>query len=335
AMVGAARPESRRGDWAHWVERAEAVLAPLLHAAALGGTGMDSVLGWVLRHDAATPRATLCGHGATIPSDVLAGLIATDGREQSGIWSTAAGVLAAYRSEAALKNAGAPNFEPAEFGAGRDTVYICSPAEHQAAAAPIVVAFLTAVRSHTFARAAEAFRAGRPPPPHVLLALDEVANIAPLPDLPATVSEAGGQGLLMLACLQDLSQARRRWGPEADGLLTLFGTKVVLGGLAERSTLELVSLLSGDEPYASPSVHRNAWWARPSRSEGWSVAHRPRLAPDAVRQLAPGTALVLAGSHPPAMIAVPPWNSVAPFAPRRRLEVPSPRELGEVRGLSS
>ena len=334
AMVGAARPDARRGESAHWVERAEATLAPLLHAAALAGTGMQSVLGWVLRHDAGTPRATLNGHEATIASDVLAGLIATDGREQSGIWSTTAGVLAAYRSEAALRNTADPNFDPAEFCAGRDTVYVCSSAEHQAAAAPIVVAFLTAIRTHTFARSAEHFRTGRTPAAHMLWALDEVANIAPLPDLPATVSEAGGQGLLILACLQDLSQARRRWGPEADGLLTLFGTKVVLGGLASGPTLELLSLLAGQETYASPSVHRSAWWARPSRSEGWSLAHRPRLAPDAIRQIPPGAALVIAGSQPPAMISVPPWSSVAPFAPRRQMEVPSRGEVGEARGLS-
>ena len=48
--------------------------------------------------------------------------------------------------------------------------------------------------------------------PPTLLALDEVANIAPIPDLPAMVSEGAGQGLLVLACLQDLSQARVRWG---------------------------------------------------------------------------------------------------------------------------
>ena len=45
----------------------------------------------------------------------------------------------------------------------------------------------------------------------VLLALDELANIAPLPELPSMVSEGGGQGLVTLACFQDLSQARHRW----------------------------------------------------------------------------------------------------------------------------
>jgi len=82
-----------------------------------------------------------------------------------------------------------------------------------------VVAFLETVRRATYAR-------GTAWPP-VLFVLDEVANIAPLPNLPALVSEGGGQGLVTLACLQDLSQARARWGEAAEGFLTLFGVKLL------------------------------------------------------------------------------------------------------------
>src|SRR5579863_6232162 len=39
AMAGTARPHGRRGESAHWTERAEALLAPLLHAAFLTGNG--------------------------------------------------------------------------------------------------------------------------------------------------------------------------------------------------------------------------------------------------------------------------------------------------------
>ncbi len=39
-------------------------------------------------------------------------------------------------------------------------------------------------------------------------------------------------GLFTFACLQDLSQTRARWtGVAADGLFSLFGTKVLLPGL--------------------------------------------------------------------------------------------------------
>jgi type IV secretory pathway TraG/TraD family ATPase VirD4 len=80
----------------------------------------------------------------------------------------------------------------------------------------------------------------------VLFALDEVANIAPLEDLPQIASEGGGQGLILLAALQDLSQARARWGEAAEGFLTLFGTKLILPGIADTRTLEAVSVTLGE-----------------------------------------------------------------------------------------
>ena len=83
-------------------------------------------------------------------------------------------------------------------------------------------------------------------PGHVLFALDEVANIAPLQELPQIASEGGSQGLTVLAALQDLSQARARWGKAADGFLTLFGTKLLLPGIADTTTLEAVSTMLGE-----------------------------------------------------------------------------------------
>ena len=106
--------------------------------------------------------------------------------------------------------------------------------------------------------------------PPTLLALDEVANIAPIPDLPAMVSEGAGQGLLVLACLQDLSQARVRWGAAADGFLSLFGTTVVLRGIADTATLRDISALAGDREVAATTVSRSVdrWGRHPPLDVG-------------------------------------------------------------------
>ncbi len=325
ALTGAARPDTRSGESVHWAERAEALIAPLLHAAALGGTGMRQVLRWVLTHDLDTPGSILAGGQARLAGQVVEGIAKSDQRELSGIWSTAASVLAGYRSEAVLSGTDRPNFHPAGFSSSCDTVYICAPAARQELVSPIVTAFLASLRADAYARHA----AGGPTRGPLLLALDEVANIAPLPDLPATVSEAGGQGVMVLACLQDLSQARHRWGARADGLLTLFGTKVVLGGVADQATLELVSSLAGEADVPMPSVTRGSWW-RPAASETWSLRRQRRLPVDAVRELQPGQAIVLCGAEPPTRVSAPGWWQVSPFAPRLGVEPPAPRppELG-------
>ena len=288
SLVGAARPGAGARDSAgsigadHWTERAEALLAPTLHAAALDGVDLATVLSWVDRRNAAPALAILDRNSAIRPGDLLAGIAATDPREQSGIWSTASGVLGAYRSEAALATTVAPDFDARAFCDSSATLYVCAPGRRQAVAAPLVVGLLTDVRTAAYARSASS--AGPTPGsgtrvPPVVLALDEVANIAPIPDLPGMVSEGGGQGLLTLACLQDLSQARGRWGTAADGFLSLFGTTVVLPGLGDVRTLEALSALAGEE-----EVHTRSVSAPVERSRGVGAAlSRVVLGPRAQR----------------------------------------------------
>lgn len=306
ALTGAARPAGRSGDSAHWIERAEALLAPLLHAAHLSGAGMETALGWVLRQDPDPASALLATQGVRLGMDVLAGIAMTDPREQSGIWSTAAGVLAAYRSERVLDRSHPVNFDPGALAGSCDTVYVCAPARHQDLVAPLIVAFLEQVRAGGYEAWSAAPPGGRRP---LTLVLDELANIAPVPDLPAMVSEGGGQGVLTVGFLQDLSQARSRWGPAADGFLSLFGTKLVLPGIADMATLDLVSRLGGEIDVPTSSVSQSPWWApgRGAPTVTWSPHRQRRLPLDTVSQQPPGTALLLSGAEPAARVRLPPW----------------------------
>ena len=326
AMTGAARPSGRLGESAHWTERAEALLGPLLHAAWLSGTAIDTVLEWTLRQDMQPAQSALHAHGVRVAADVLGGIASTDRRELSGIWSSLAGVLAAYRSDAVLDNSTAANFDAGAFVRSNDTVYVCAPARHQDLTAPIVVAFLEQIRSAAYsARAILPSTPGTPgTSPAVTMVLDEVANIAPLPDLPALVSEGGSQGVQTLACLQDLSQARVRWGQAAEGFLSLFGTKLVLPGIGDLSTLELVSRLGGEIDVPARSVSRGSPWGPGfgAPTVTWSNTRQRRIPLEAVNQLPHGSALLLAGSRPPEGVKLPPWWALEPFshAPRMIVE---------------
>lgn len=60
-------------------------------------------------------------------------------------------------------------------------------------------------------------------------------------------SEAGGQGLHLVVAFQDLSPKRGPGGGEAaDGFLTLFPEKLILSGMNDRSTADMLSKMSGD-----------------------------------------------------------------------------------------
>ncbi len=324
SMSAAARPSGRQGEAAHWIERSEALLAPLLHASYLKGSGIEEVLGWVLRHDLDEPSALMGLHGVKLGSDVLAGLAATDPREMSGIWSSTAGVLAAYRSEQVLDRSGPVNFDPFSLARSRDTVYVCAPARHQDLVAPVVVAMLDQARSGCYS----SWEPGEPP---LTMVLDELANIAPIPDLPALVSEGGGQGLLTLGCLQDLSQARLRWGSVAEGLLSLFGAKLIMGGIADMATLELVSRLGGEVDVPVRSVTRTPFWS-PSRgapSVTWSSQRQRRIPVDAVSSQPRGTALLLSGSKPAERVRLQPWWQIDMIRDTPSRDIDSGRILGE------
>jgi type IV secretory pathway TraG/TraD family ATPase VirD4 len=340
SLVGAARPGGARHDGSnagadHWTERAEALLGPALHAAALDDVDLATVLSWVDRRNAAPALAILDRNGAARPGDLLAGIAATDPREQSGIWSTASGVLGAYRSEAALATTVAPDFDARGFCDSSATLYICATGRHQAVAAPLVVGLLTDIRTAAYARSA-APGGGRPGTgprgAPVTFALDEVANIAPIPDLPGMVSEGGGQGVLTLACLQDLSQARGRWGGAADGFLSLFGTTVVLPGIGDLRTLEALSALAGEEEVSTRSVSapvdrprgagavlaRVVLGPRAQRSESvptvtTSTVMRRRLPVDVVARGETGRALVVDERNRMGWVGLTPWFTTEPW----------------------
>lgn len=337
AMVNASRMSGARVGEHHWTERAGALLSTLLHAAALEDLPMREVLRWIDRHNGADPLEILASKAdAEAPAaDLLSGIVATDSREQSGIWSTASGVLAAYRTGGAAASTSAPPLDFDAFCDGPNTLYVCSTGRRQRQFAPLVVSVIGDARDAAYART----RDGRPGAP-MLLALDEVANIAPIPDLPAMVSEGAGQGLLVLACLQDLSQARDRWGTAAEGFVSLFGTTVVLRGIADTRTLRDVSALAGEREVPATTLSRSVGqWGRIRPSTSVGTTRELRLPVDAIARGAPGRALVLGPDKEISDVALTPahatspWREMLPPAhhraePARGRDATSDRSLG-------
>lgn len=108
--------------------------------------------------------------------------------------------------------------------------------------------------------------------------------------------------MVTVAALQDLSQARNRWGRQAEGFLSLFGDKLILPEIADHETLELVSLLVGDydRRMVVYSSSQNLGLGHWGGSEGTTVSYtRERiLPPSAIYQgNGPGEALYLQGRN--------------------------------------
>lgn len=269
---------SHQGD--HWTDRAETWLAVLLYGARLSTREGDlaALARWCMNPTAAGPECEAIlivagqdgDEGATIAATLLDSLLSVPDRERESIASTLGRVMNIYTSAAALRSGINPNFDVHAFVRSTDTVYITAPVDRQRDYAPLIAGFLESVRLAQYHRRQAVDLGAETQTAPVTFVLDEAANTAPIP-LPNVVSEAGGQGLHVVVAFQDLSQARARWGHAADGFLTLFPEKLILAGMNDRTTADMLSKMSGDYDRMTVSVNE------PGKSLSTSMAGRPQF----------------------------------------------------------
>ncbi|CAB4868386.1 unannotated protein [freshwater metagenome] len=290
----------------HWAERASALVAPLMHAAALRGISLRSFSRDIDRRNGLEGLEVLRDHYGNDHQSIalLEGILATDDRERSGIWSTASGLLDGLRTDAAQRTSRLPELDVASFLQTRSQLHVVAPSRHQNIMTPLVVGLIEEVVHRTY----QDFHKGA----RLTLALDELANVAPLPSLPSIISEGGGQGVITMACLQDLSQARARWGVSGESFLSLFPTSLVLPGIADRPTLELLSALGGrmERNQISHSIGRRGEIIGGVRSQHEQI----RLTPSDVARGRQGMALGLGPSKEIEWIRLTPYFREVRFA---------------------
>ncbi|SHQ67511.1 Type IV secretory pathway VirD4 components-like protein [Mycobacteroides abscessus subsp. abscessus] len=264
---------SHAGD--HWTDRAETWLAVLLYAARLSAPDGDieALARWCMNPTAAGPECEAVlivaeqdgEDGANIAASLLDSLLSIPDRERESIASTLGRIMNIYTSSAALRSGVNPNFDVHAFVRSNDTVYITAPVDRQRDYAPLIAGFLESIRLAQYHRRQNVDMGTENQSAPVTFVLDEAANTAPIP-LPNVVSEAGGQGLHLVVAFQDLSQARARWGQAAEGFLTLFPEKLILPGMNDKATADMLSKMSGEYDRMSIGVNQ------PGRTFGHSGA---------------------------------------------------------------
>ena len=322
--------DSGRGveNSSHWRTRAAQLVAVALHSAACGDRDMATLWSWV-HAQRAEPLQALCE--APAAKAVLQGLLATPERERGSIWSAAQGVLAAFDTQAVCQAADAVPvlpFDPLDFLAGSQTVWVVAPSDAPTDGAPLVVGMVEEVREA--ARRLSDEQGALPIP--WLCALDEAATICPLPALPRMLAEGGGRNIVTLVALQDLRQAADRWGQAAaQSFLTLAGAKLILPGLADAETLRTLEALAGRDfiPQTTTTVstgrHPGRYGADRSQSTTHGWVEQPTVPASAWRSGPPGSAWALVGQYAPAQIQLVDPARTPPFAGWLRPDREAPR----------
>lgn len=141
--------------------------------------------------------------------------------------------------------------------------------------------------------------------PPLLLALDEIGNLAPLPSLPTLMAEGGGSGITTFAVLQSLAQARDKWSEhQAGAIWDASIVKILLGGASNSRDLQDLSTLIGERDELTDSTTIGDYG---SRSNQRSIRRVPILPPDRIRTLPFGTAVTLLRSAPPIITDLRGW----------------------------
>ena len=240
---------------------------------------MEAVVEWVLGHDLEPAGILLEDERCSrLAFNTLLGLHNTEDRERSSIFSAAADALQPYTSETALKAARDPNFDPAGFVRSADTIYIHAPAEEQAAVAPIVCGLLAEIRRQTY----RAHNTGQLAGGGMLFALDEVANIAPLGGAAADRLRRRRPRPHPVGSLAGpLPSPTALGSAQADGFLTLFGTKLILPGIADTRTLDAISTMLGEYDRQSrvPDTHHPQPAQHPRQKQHRHSTRHDRLHP--------------------------------------------------------
>jgi type IV secretion system protein VirD4 len=314
---GASRGDN---DWAHWAESGKLLIAPLLYAAASSDRSIIEVRDWIHGFDVEGPMAILkelaCVHADpdSDPERALGMLTSIDQRpekERGTVFSTVMRIFSVFNERSVAASAMTSHFDPQRLLLSRGTLFLCTPRQSPERVASLFVGILMTVVTTAY-RLAAAQAHGRIHP-ELGLFLDELANVVPIEELPALASQGAGRGVILMSIVQDFSQLRARYGADrANSILNNHGCKMVLPGISDPETTEVVARLVGRSDVTDVQVSHND--GRSSRS--YSLRQDQMATPDALRQLQEGTGIVLYRGKPPTIVRLRPW-----YADRRLSEM--------------
>lgn len=288
-----------------WYAAAEKLLAPLLFAAASTGRTMESVVRWLdegpdandalieeLLSDAGEPAAKRAWQATQNREE----------RQRSSVYTTAEMIVAAFADPRVAEETKGADYSPAALlDGGANTLYLCAPLHEQERLRTVFSMLVQEVLAVVYETVAAT---GKPLDPPLLLALDELANIAPIPNLAEIASTGAGQGVQLLSVFQDLAQVSSRYGRQASTIVNNHRATVLGSGISDPDTLSYVSRVLGAGEFEQRS---RSTGEKGRRSETEGDTYRDLAPANFVRERDPGTGLLVYGHLPPAKIKLRPW----------------------------
>jgi type IV secretion system protein VirD4 len=305
ALLGVGdRRASHYADDAFWRPAGARYLAALLHAATkTADLTMADVLHWIATSDFDQPTKLLDAttrNDATPATDAIQSVKGSDHRFASSLLQTIGTALDPWQEpRVAGATMGQSRISADWLLTGANTLYMVAPADDQRRLSGLFTALVSHVVAAAYERSA---KTGQPIEPALLLALDEVCNIAPLPNLDEIASTGPGQGVHLLCVLQNISQSYDRWGRDrAETIIANHRARLFCSGIGDRATLDYLRGTLGEEEIARISTQHHGL-VPGTRTH--STEHRPLATPHRVRQADRSQSLLVYGRLAPAWITL-------------------------------
>jgi len=310
---------SQRGveDASFWAAKASDYLRAYFHAAALAGLDLRQVARWVagLGQGEAEAILSTAPGAARHLADQLAEMRGEANKTISTVRMTMSRSLA-FLADPALAAAVLPgpgqSLDIPGFLRDTGTLYLIAETRGQdAPVAPLFACLATEIH-HTAALAGSHLPNGRLDPP-LLMALDEVTQICPVP-VPSWLADSGGKGIQIITVAHGEAQLRGRWG--ADGariILDTSGAKLWLPGISDTATLDAASALCG-----TTAMKESRTLLGGHRDQHDPYMRHAVMTADIIRQLPGQRALVIRGGMSPVIARLPmAWKDPAYSRARR------------------
>jgi type IV secretion system protein VirD4 len=292
-----ALPGSREmGENQFFENAARSYLRAMFHAAALAGGDMRLVSRWALtgtQGGARDAEIILRQHGAGTWADELAqlrGKAEKTAATNEMVLSQALG----FMQDPAVALCALPgpdgSLDLPRFLACRGTLYmIADPAGNDESPLSPVFACLAAEIHHVASMTGQSSRGGRLDPP-LFMALDEATQICKVP-LDQWLAHSGGKGIQIGTVVHGEAQLARAWGDHGRRvILDTSGCKIVLPGVDDPGTLEMLSRVCGDVAYREHGQEHDT--------------RHPVMTPSMINQLPDGFALIKRGNLRPAVAKI-------------------------------
>ncbi|UWM49683.1 TraM recognition domain-containing protein [Streptomyces carpaticus] len=302
-LVATTKSDEGTSNGGYFNLNAKTLITCWLHAAALNHRPMADVLSWAADPDNREAVDLLAIQGKHALAEALAGQHAAAEEERSATWRTAQQpFIALYDDQVAAIFAPDPEaevFDIEQYLTEGGTLFLIGEDEEGSALAPLNAAFAKALFDTAKTIAGRAPN-GRLPLPLGCF-LDELANVAPLPDIPNLMSVSGSQNIFVMAVLQSYAQAEERWGQLGVRKMYAAGTvKILLGGISDPEELKAYSSLTGEFDEDVETVNADHVG---NVSVSTALRRRPVLEPADIRMIPERGGLVIHRRTPATLVS--------------------------------